>query len=314
MATKKVFMDNGGNFTSKGLIKGQVYEIGDRKESQSKPGSFMCTVMGPGLSAPINMWETTIEKEFSSITAQQPVQQQIPISPVQTPTQQVPQTQQSAQQGAPKPGVQDILLALDKLQIGIERQIKNITIPAAIAPSNKEVKDILLSELLKLDFNFLNIKLIKVENKVSMTLIMDGTEPLSITSKDLSAHSVVEAITGAFSEQSMVIRSIGDFRKRTAELLATKEQEAKAAASAPKPKLDTPLASSVPEGPSTVKSRKAAAEKAAAEKAAAERVTAGMQAPIEDDPEPDEPIMEADFTEERNNGGLTQETQDFHLV
>ena len=304
---KKVFLDNGANLTSKGLIKGETYEIGDKKESTSKPGMFMCTVSGPGLTAPVNMWESTILKEFADIKATIPAQ-----SPAQTIQQPVNQAQQAVQQqvqqpSAPKAGVPEILQAIEKIGDHLSKKISAIEISKPQVSESAGKQDLLLSELIKLDFNFLNIKMIKADGKVSIVLVMDGTEPLSISSKDLSAESVVSAITSVMSEQSMIIRSIADFRKRTAELLATKEQEAKAAAKVPeKPKADAPA---TVEGTSTVKSRRAAAEKAAAQAAIAANPIASNE-PEPDEPEPDEP----DFEAERRAGGLTSETESFQLV
>lgn len=342
--SKYQFVDKGANLQSKGFIKDQVYEVKDRRPVPNEQGTFMFTVEGPGLVKPLVLREGTINREFAllSETVQQaPVQQVVPQAP-QPSVQQQPQPVSNpvlAQQPLPQPqgvpipqqpkvSAEQIVKTVENGIIHLESILKRIESkpqPQVVQTEQKgSVKDLLLSELLKLDFTACNIKIIKTEKDTSVSVIVDGLPPLSLTAKDVSEEEIVKMITQTFTESAMVVTSCREWIKRIQELNAEKEAEAKKAKEslekakkeAVKPadtKTETSKADSKAGGKKTTIPVE---KKAEMEQKAADQASFVYEAPAEED---DLPIEEPsnDLTEfsaeEANQSGLSPDVEIFEL-
>ena len=323
MSKSMKFLDNGANLTTKGLVKDRVYEISDPKESQKYPGRTLYVVAGGGLTAGVTMFAETLAAEFVDIATAQPIQQTLNMAAttIQAPpvTKPVPSgngVPQNVPAGVPIKVTAETILAefkmfetkMDDKLARIESKIANQS-PIKVQPAT-EAQDLFLSELVKLNYDFFTIKVVKSPTVTSMTIIADGVAPLSINAKDISAKQVVSAMTEALSETSLINASIKDYKARITELLAAKEAEAKAAAKPAPVKTEASAANTADKA-----KRKSAAEKAAAGKPVA-TPTAGSPF-VDDEPdldEPDDDSLEADFTEERAGNGLSAEVDEFQLV
>jgi hypothetical protein len=347
------FVSRGGNLESHGFLKDCQYTLDNRRPIKDDPDSFMYTVIGPGLAKALPLRETTIWKEFTliqndpvnpvptgpatmaamnnqqSVPAQQPLPQQTPVQqpiipPVSggvIPVGGQPATIAPPPVQAPKVTAEQIIQAIDNLGMHFDSVIKKIPAPVHNVPSiiGTSTKDLLLSELLKLDFVSCNIKIIKSDKDSSICVIVDSLPPLSHTAKDISAQDIVTKITSTFTEQAMLITSCREWVKAAQELNAKKEEEAK------KLKKESEAKPVVPKT-ETAKPAAAGKSKSVADKKAEQETAVAQQAQmlipeagnepeglIDEYPVDNGGSMEFPVEESAIGNGLTPEVSDFIL-
>lgn len=217
------FVDNAGNFTAKGYVLNEVYETGPRTESGKNPGKFFYKVTGKNVAGN-NEWETNLflyfkfpsnSEEANQANAYLATLKAIPIAQPAPVAQTAPVAQVSSQpatQTMPTPSVIDTTPVTPVYQ-----EVK------PVVKTNE--RDILLAGLTSLDFQSLNLKLLKIEGKITLSIIVDGMPPLAINSGDISAASVVEQIVSTFSESAQIVSTIREWRKGLSELQAELAKE-----------------------------------------------------------------------------------------
>lgn len=303
---KVKFVSNEGNFTAKGYVLNEVYETGPRTESGKNPGKFYYSVKGKNVAG-INEWETNLFLYFKFPSGSEEANQAnaylatLKGTPVATPApvaQTAPVAQVAPQQAIqPTAPAAHVSIAPTQVQDG-----------RAVNSSKEVVRDILLAGLTNLDFQSLNLKLLKIEGKITLSVIMDGMPPLAINSGDISAASIVEQIVSTFSENALIVSTIREWNKSLKELQSDTEEKIKKAKEA-NVKADQPIV----ETPKDAKKGRGAA------KATVPVETAIPNEPIaEESAEPDEeqvsePDAFADVPPENEGNGLDPEVEDYIL-
>lgn len=310
------FVSNEGNFTAKGYVLNEVYETGPRTESGKNPGKFYYSVKGKNVAG-INEWETNLflyfkfpsgSEEANQANAYLAILKGTPVAPVvQTaPIQQSPTIAPQQPSGTPVQPTAPITQVAPATHVSVApTQVQD---GRAVNSSKEVVRDILLAGLTNLDFQSLNLKLLKIEGKITLSVIMDGMPPLAINSGDISAASIVEQIVSTFSENALIVSTIREWNKSLKELQTDTEEKIKKAKEA-NVKADQPIV----EAPKDAKKTRSVA------KATTPVETAIPNEPIAEEPvEPDEeqvsePDAFADVPPEDGGNGLDQDVEDYVL-
>lgn len=236
---KVKFVDNAGNFTAKGYVLNEVYETGPRTESGKNPGKFYYNVKGKNVAGN-NEWETNLflyfkfpsnSEEANQANAYLAILKGTPTAPVQVTN--APITQATAQIGTQPPTAvpqqevyQQLPTVVPKTQDNpydmYPAQTQNVT---SLVIEKEVTKDILLAGLTNLDFNSLNISILKTGGKITLGIIMDSLPVLKINSGNISATSVLEQIVSTFSESAQIVSTIREWRKGLSELQAELAKE-----------------------------------------------------------------------------------------
>lgn len=310
------FVSNEGNFTAKGYVLNEVYETGPRTESGKNPGKFYYSVKGKNVTG-INEWETNLFLYFKFPSNSEEAKQAnayleslkgittTPGTQVASPIQTAPVTQVAPVQTAPvqQPVISTPPVLPYELQTGIQAQ----KVTSAVIEKNV-TKDILLAGLTNLDFQSLNLKLLKIEGKITLSVIVDGMPPLAINSGDISAASIVEQIVSTFSENALIVSTIREWNKSLKELQVDTEEKIKKAKEA-NVKADQPIV----ETPKDAKKSRGTA------KATIPVETAIPNEPVTEEPiEPEEEQVSGsdEFTDippEDEGNGLDSDVEDYVL-
>jgi len=309
------FVSNEGNFTAKGYVLNEVYETGPRTESGKHPGKFYYSVKGRNVAG-INEWETNLflyfkfpsgSEEANQANAYLAILKGTPVAPVvQTaPIQQSPTIAPQQPSGTPVQPTAPVMQVVPTAHISVaSTQVQD---GRAVNSSKEVVRDILLAGLTNLDFQSLNLKLLKIEGKITLSVIVDGMPPLAINSGDISAASIVEQIVSTFSENALIVSTIREWNKSLKELQVDTEEKIKKAKEA-NVKADQPIV----ETPKDAKKSRGAA------KATIPVETAIPNEPVAEEPtEPEEQIPGsdefADVPPEDGGNGLDQDVEDYVL-
>ena len=291
------FVSNEGNFTAKGYVLNEIYETGPRTESGKHPGKFYYSVKGKNVAG-INEWETNLFLYFKFPSGSEEANQAnaylatLKGTPVATPAP-VAQTA-SVAQVAPTAHV-----SIAPTQVQESR---------AVNSSKDVVRDILLAGLTNLDFQSLNLKLLKIEGKITLSVIVDGMPPLAINSGDISAASIVEQIVSTFSENALIVSTIREWNKSLKELQVDTEEKIKKAKEA-NVKADQPIIDAPKD---TKKTRGTTKATTPVETAIPNEPVTGE--PIEPEEEQvSEPDAFADVPPEDGGNGLDPEVEDYVL-
>ena len=306
------FVSNEGNFTAKGYVLNEIYETGPRTESGKHPGKFYYSVKGKNVAG-INEWETNLFLYFKFPSGSEEANQAnaylatLKGTPVATPAP-VAQTA-SVAQVAPQQVVQS---TASVAQVAPTAHVSiaptQVQESRAVNSSKDVVRDILLAGLTNLDFQSLNLKLLKIEGKITLSIIVDGMPPLAINSGDISAASIVEQIVSTFSENALIVSTIREWNKSLKELQADTEEKIKKAKEA-NVKADQPIDATPKD---TKKTR-------GTTKATTPVETAIPNEPVTEEPvEPEEeqvsePDAFADVPPEDGGNGLDPEVEDYVL-
>lgn len=284
------FVNDLGNLSSKGFKLNNDYEA-ERQESKNNPGHFFYAFTNPQIA----LWEAQVTQAFKDIG--KPAPQQAAQQPKQEASSQAQATFDPRvfieHLTNLNKGLHIVLDEIKKSQSTAEKDkevilesvytvINNLPASSAVAaqPGTGGEKDIFFSSLNSLDFEMMNLKIVKIDGKPSISISMDGMAPLNLQTSAFSGIEFAEQVKAAFSEATLITSSIRSWKAKL------QEQEKELADKTKKASEKTKAA----DKPAAEKKTRGSATKSTSGKAATSKTAEEKKEPIKPAAEKKEPV------------------------
>ena len=234
------FVNNHKNLSAKGFELNKSYEA-VKVDSPEHKGRYY--VRFPELN--VSIWDSEFVGSFVADTSNQPVaaKQQQAVQGKQEQAQQPAQVQSQTSDVAKV--INLVAEHFNKSFMDFAEKMNQLVKESAKASDVEEqksqssgsaMKDIFFASLETLEFDNVTIRIVKVDNKPNVVIVVDGTPPLSLSVKSFSGEEFAQQIAMTFSETSLIRKSITSYKQiiqeKAEELKKEAEKKPKSTASA----------------------------------------------------------------------------------